>query len=288
MSRTLKLSMNEPETQPEPEPEPEPGPEPPDLNLLMTVGIGGWLTGMEQVIKATFSSITDRPLPPELTSKLLHRFSSGEGYSLTEQSVGLLLREIKAAWAARDGDGDGDGAGIGKRVMIGVVTNSDDRVPGVLDGLGVRVGSGRWPLGFSPPFSSEERADIDFCCLSYDVGAAKPDKKIFEAAEDMARGLSSSPLGTGETVEDDWLRVYVGDEFKKDVQGALGAGWNAVLLEGGHDTTPEGLPKGEAAMYGLERLDETKRVDELFKDGKDPRAVSVGGLDVLLKWLARG
>lgn len=177
-------------------------------------------------------------------------------------------------------------------VTVGVVTNSDDRVPGVLEGLGVRVGRGRWPLA-SPPFMEdgkgeggrrEEGADqIDLCCMSYDVGAAKPDRRIFEAAEEMARELSS--LGTGE----DLLRVYVGDELEKDVKGALGAGWNAVLLEGGHNVVPGGrvMEKGERE-YGLERLDETKRVEELFGHGKEPRAFSVGGLDVLLKWLASG
>jgi phosphoglycolate phosphatase-like HAD superfamily hydrolase len=71
--------------------------------------------------------------------------------------------------------------------------------------------------------------DIDFTILSYDVGHEKPDPRIFFAAEEM---LASLLAADGQKVDvDEWRKVYVGDEFAKDVVGATRAGWGAVLVD---------------------------------------------------------
>ena len=53
--------------------------------------------------------------------------------------------------------------------------------------------------------------------VSRDVGAEKPDRKIFEYAE-RAMGLEKAEI---------W---FVGDSYALDVKGAVNAGWNAVWM----------------------------------------------------------
>lgn len=65
---------------------------------------------------------------------------------------------------------------------------------------------------------------ISFTVLSYDVGAEKPSREIFDAARTIALGYSG-----WEESETDF--VHVGDDFEKDVKGARQAGWDAILLD---------------------------------------------------------
>jgi hypothetical protein len=77
--------------------------------------------------------------------------------------------------------------------------------------------------------------DVEFHCMSYDVGVEKPDKRIFSAAEHMlaqvisARSGKSLSESEGETSS--WQKVYVGDDYAKDVLGSANAGWKPVLLD---------------------------------------------------------
>jgi len=113
--------------------------------------------------------------------------------------------------------------------VIGIVTNSDARVPSILSSLGLVVG----PLCYGGPDSRAQSLsdcksienDIDFVVTSYDVGHEKPDSRIFGAARELAGEM----LGRGVTL-DDFECVHVGDEVAKDVYGARGAGWKGVRL----------------------------------------------------------
>ncbi len=60
---------------------------------------------------------------------------------------------------------------------------------------------------------------FDFVVLSDDAGFTKPDPKIFEYA--MAVG--------GET--DPGSQLMIGDNRQTDICGAMGAGWNAIMLD---------------------------------------------------------
>lgn len=116
-----------------------------------------------------------------------------------------------------------------RKVVVGVITNSDDRTSDILTSLGVRVN----PLRHGDTsYSRTKDADIDFTVLSYDVGVEKPDKQMFEAAEGMLplvlQNQAASPI-------EEWEKVYVGDEYAKDVVGAVDAGWNAVLIDREND-----------------------------------------------------
>lgn len=98
--------------------------------------------------------------------------------------------------------------------------------------MGVRVN----PLHYgdqpkrSPPAQNEQAEfDIDFTVLSYDVGFEKPDKRIFTAAEEMLASLLAADKQQVDSSE--WSKIYVGDEYAKDVVGATQAGWKAVLID---------------------------------------------------------
>lgn len=65
--------------------------------------------------------------------------------------------------------------------------------------------------------------------LSEEVGAMKPDRRIFEAAIDAARLAGAGEAGR---------RIYVGDSYPHDVIGARRAGWEAVLYNPSGAETP--------------------------------------------------
>lgn len=79
--------------------------------------------------------------------------------------------------------------------------------------------------------------------VSADVGAEKPDRKIFEYAE-RAMGLGEAEI---------W---FVGDSYELDVKGAVNAGWNAVWMNRRKRKAPEDNVK---VMY------EVGTEDELFE-----------------------
>ncbi|THZ83398.1 hypothetical protein D6C84_04998 [Aureobasidium pullulans] len=116
------------------------------------------------------------------------------------------------------------------RLVVGVITNSDDRVPDVLNSLGLRVNHLRHGSKVEKE-AEQEQKDIDFCIMSYDVGCEKPDDKIFDAATSLLCSILESE-GSAYRKED-WELLYVGDEVKKDAQGAIDAGWNAVIVDRG-------------------------------------------------------
>ncbi len=78
--------------------------------------------------------------------------------------------------------------------------------------------------------------------VSADVGAEKPEKKIFDYAR-RTMGLEEAEV---------W---FVGDSFPLDVEGALNAGWNAVWMNRrGRKRLDEGcgLGRGRLACVGSE------------------------------------
>lgn len=113
------------------------------------------------------------------------------------------------------------------QIVVGVITNSDDRVPDILKSLGVKISPLRYPS--KEKLESREKFDIHFSVMSYDVGHEKPRWEMFDAAEDMLHSV----LGVTSRDVDryDWCRVHVGDDYDKDIDGAIASGWTGVLLE---------------------------------------------------------
>ncbi|KAI7278645.1 hypothetical protein KC345_g5864 [Hortaea werneckii] len=169
------------------------------------------------IIQNTFQPLVggQQKIHADLAPKLLHRFASEEGYTLAPGAK-RLLRGLR-----KSGDG-AEGC-----TVVGLITNSDDRVPGVLSSLGLTY-------------------DIDFSVMSYDIGCEKPDKRIFSAAEEIWRQLP----GSVDARDDEWDKVYVGDEYGKDVVGAQAAGWHSVLIAEDRSTLPHDVNDIEEKQPG--------------------------------------
>ena len=162
-----------------------------------------------KIIRATFRPFSsENALPERLVPDLLTRFSSAAGYTLYPDVLPFFkfLRQMKAvsreesAWS---------------RAIIGVITNSDDRVPLILSNFGLQVGSGRY--GSDRQASLEAEDDINFVMLSYDVGFEKPDPEIFDFTKEMVPGHGRF--------------IHIGDDLQKDYYAAKRAGWDGYLLD---------------------------------------------------------
>ena len=170
-----------------------------------------------QVISATFRPLiaADAQIPKALITTLLTRFSTQEGYELFPDVLPFFrhLRQSAQRSACRNNIPD---------LVVGVLTNSDDRVPSILSSLSLSLGSKRYGHeieGLSIPHDNSH--DIDFVAMSYDVGFAKPDPRIFEATKTMVQHWTGEELHC----------IHVGDEPTKDYHAALNAGWQGLLLD---------------------------------------------------------
>ncbi len=68
--------------------------------------------------------------------------------------------------------------------------------------------------------------------LSEDVGAMKPDRRIFEAAAKAAGAEAAGAVNRSPC-------IYVGDSYPHDVVGARNAGWLPILYNPSGSTVPE-------------------------------------------------
>ncbi|KAL4926869.1 uncharacterized protein BDV17DRAFT_293213 [Aspergillus undulatus] len=202
----------------------------------------------EDVIRGTFARALDesgsatKEVPDALVQDLLTRFSSDRGYRLFKDVKPFFhkLRDRHRLHAPR-------------KVIVGVVSNSDDRISSVLEALRISVGDPRageekTRQGNDLPGFEEDREkrprphrkmtraqrlqkrkekkDIDFILTSYQAGVEKPDPLIWDIALRTARELhGDTGAGTG-----DWECIHVGDDYDKDYSGALNAGWKAYHL----------------------------------------------------------
>ena len=156
-------------------------------------------------------------------------------------------------------------------VVVGVLSNSDERVERVLRGLGVSVG------GAEEPHSGNERngggdrngeVDIDFVLTSWESGHEKPSPLAFEAAVQRARtvlktsrsasaasSIASTTAKPAEGNEDvSMIQLHIGDDLCTDYDGALaaGTGWSSLLLDR-EGTLDLHLHRGEDAGDGAHR-----------------------------------
>ncbi|KAL2159030.1 hypothetical protein VTH06DRAFT_2789 [Thermothelomyces fergusii] len=248
----------------------------PNYGRASGIGALKWWTN---VITQTFRPLIGEgtELPSDLAPKLWHRFSSGEGYTLSP-GVASLLRSLRQRQRER--------MLRSPRLVVGVITNSDDRVPTILSSLGLHVS----PFGFGTPLDLVKggpcgRYDVDLHCMSYDVGVTKPDRRIFDAAEEMAVQLvmAQEAAERGRDVERaqsalPWLKLYVGDEYEKDVIGARGAGWNPIFV---------GAKEVMLAQDGVVGLDQlrNKSLDQVFHRHGPPLTIHANSVQETLNWL---
>jgi hypothetical protein len=157
--------------------------------------------------------------------ELLHRYSTKEGYDIFPDVNPFfdMLREHSCSEAAKQ-------TWPWNKTVVGIITNSDARVPGILESFGLKIGPRR--VG-TPDQRTAEAAledDINFVVLSYDVGVEKPNRAIFDAA---VNSFKETLAGTNDDVlkADNFERLYIGDDLKNDYSGAKQARWHAILLD---------------------------------------------------------
>lgn len=207
---------------------------------------GGSRQWWEEVIRGSFAGALNNngDLPEGLVQRLLDRFASREGYTLYDDAEEFFarMREVKSRLAMQQRFGPFE------RVVVGVLSNSDDRVPGVLKSLGLRVGDTRADQGVSsmrlagfeersPTTPSSEGGgqvnDLDLIITSYEAGEEKPNPAIFDVAKRQAMRLCDSD---GEGDVSNWACVHVGDDYSKDYRAAIDAGWEGYYLPRGDDS----------------------------------------------------
>ncbi|CAI7605819.1 unnamed protein product [Penicillium glandicola] len=138
-------------------------------------------------------------IPDGMVEALLDRFAGPEGYALYDDVLPFFrrMRKLKSAhkWSF-------------DRIIVGVISNSDDRVPVVLKSLGLTVGDMRADQdrssvdlpGFEERSNEKDAAgehskdypdlnfelDIDMVITSYEAGQEKPHRLIFDVARRQA------------------------------------------------------------------------------------------------------
>jgi FMN phosphatase YigB (HAD superfamily) len=210
-----------------------------------------------------------------MVTDLLTRFSTKAGYSVYPDVLPFfdMLRKKKT-------NPDLQSPWRWDETVVGVITNSDDRVPGVLKSLGLSVGPRRVGAISTRSQAAKLEYDVSFVVLSYDVGYEKPHRQIFDAAgamlnETLAEEEDSAVL----TDAADFEMLYVGDDFDKDYFGAQDAGWHAVAVE-------RSLDDVHAPAQNLSIMQrDSGMTREPCADARSRRIAVVNDLRALCNWL---
>ncbi|EKV04215.1 HAD-like domain [Penicillium digitatum] len=178
-------------------------------------------------------------IPDGMVEALLDRFAGPEGYALYDDVLPFFrrMRKLKSAhkWSF-------------DRIIVGVISNSDDRVAAVLKSLGLTVGQMRADQDQSsmdlPGFEGRDmnkdaagehnrdptdrnlELDIDMVITSYEAGQEKPDRLIFDVTRRQALKVARPWL----TSRTKFISVHVGDDLEKDYRAARDAGWESYWL----------------------------------------------------------
>jgi FMN phosphatase YigB (HAD superfamily) len=217
-------------------------------NYGKATGMGA-RTWWSNVIEDTFKPFLSagQPFPPALTEELLRTFSSNSGYNLYPDV--LTFFRVLRAHSKRNKP---SAIWPWNKTIVGIITNSDDRVSGILNSLKVKTSSRRYVPGAQKNKEEQHRNkwvdDVHFTVLSYDVGFEKPDRRIFIAAERMLALTLDSTGFSSDTPASSFEKLYVGDDLMKDVFGAEDAGWSSVLVK--RDQFPSTLSKEEFEQEG--------------------------------------
>ncbi|KAG9206909.1 hypothetical protein G6514_000199 [Epicoccum nigrum] len=194
----------------------------PNYGKVVGLGAEKWWA---QVINNTFRRWL-KPgeyVPQALVDDLLQRYSTKEGYDIYPDVV-PFFRKLQTKTSSET-----ENLWPWEKTIVGVITNSDDRVPGILSSFGLKVGPRRVDTPDERTAEVALQDDISFVVLSYDVGVGKPDPAMFDAAVDSLKEILD---GCGDELRaEDFEKVYVGDEMQNDYYGAQTAGWQALLLD---------------------------------------------------------
>ncbi|KAF1947602.1 hypothetical protein EJ02DRAFT_327431, partial [Clathrospora elynae] len=162
--------------------------------------------------------------PKALTKELLQTYSSSEGYT--------MYRDVRPFFdmlrSHNQSQPQPNSPWPWHKTVVGIITNSDARVPDILSSFGLSIGPRRVGTADQRERNASLEDDITFVVLSYDVGVEKPDRKMFDAAVDI---LEDMLVGNEEgLMMGSFEKLYVGDDLEKDYDGAAAAGWDRILL----------------------------------------------------------
>ena len=170
------------------------------IGLVKAQGVPIEKADWKALVAAVFSNLAPFPRFEEFFEEIYEFFRTNQGWHCYPETVSVLETLKK------------------HRYGLGVVSNFDSRLTGVLDGL--RIGQ-----------------LFDTVITAQSSGYAKPDKRIFLAATEA---LGVAP---GET-------LFAGDDFEQDFKGAAGAGLYSVLV----DRLTPNAPDGENQVQDLRGL----------------------------------
>ncbi|KAJ4382327.1 hypothetical protein N0V86_002661 [Didymella sp. IMI 355093] len=162
-------------------------------------------------------------VPKPLVDDLLRRYSTKEGYDIFPDVL-PFFQMLRTRASTNDAK-----LWPWNKTVVGIITNSDDRVPGILESFGLKVGPRRVGTPDEREADAASEDDISFVVLSYDVGVEKPQREIFDAAVKSFQETLAS-RGDESNVQD-WEKLYIGDSLEHDVVGANKAGWKALRLD---------------------------------------------------------
>ncbi|CAG8894135.1 unnamed protein product [Penicillium nalgiovense] len=200
---------------------------------------GGPRQWWEEVIRGSFRRVLSTEngetrletpkehIPDGMVEALLDRFAGAEGYALYDDVLPFFRRmhKLKSAhkWSF-------------DRIIVGVLSNSDDRVPVVLKSLGLTVGDMRADQdqssmdlpGFEVRGMKKDVAgehdkghadcnldlDIDMVITSYEAGEEKPHRLIFDVARRQALKVARPWL----TSRTKFKSVHVGMILKRIIR----------------------------------------------------------------------
>lgn len=199
-------------------------------------------------------------VPDALIAELLKHYSSADGYDLFPDAKAFFdkLRQVRAQPSIAPWTWE--------KIVVGVISNSDDRLPSILSSLGLNVQPRTFGSKIEPIAESE---DISFIVNSYDVGFEKPEKGIFRAASELGRKLGGM---------NGYHKLHVGDSISEDCFGALNAQWHAVLVD------RAGTFGEREREDGGEAPGETQLIELVKGRGSGKEFMVVRGLDELVDY----
>lgn len=206
-------------------------------------------------------------VPQALITDLLRRYSTKEGYRLYPDVLPFF--EALRNKTSRKAD---DSLWPWDKTIIGIITNSDDRVPGILESFDLKVGPRRVSTFDTRSREAILADDINFVVLSYDVGFEKPHRQMFDTATKMLREILTANQDSLKT--DDFEKLYVGDELEKDYLGAQCSGWSSVYLDRG-SLTQESQEGAEMELFRMNMSD---------RQGKKTQVVAISDMRALGAW----
>lgn len=105
---------------------------------------------------------------------------------------------------------------ISKKLVIGAITNNDERIHGILE-------------------KNDLQKHLDFVLTSRETGYPKPDRRMFEIALDKASNIINEEVLASDA-------LHIGDGIDSDYFGAVKAGYKALLLDS-NQNFPSNVPR---------------------------------------------